>query len=101
MLSNRRQFLKTTAITTACLGLGDLGLLDRLPRVSAAEAAMPPRVVRFSAKIEPLVRLLEETPSERLLEEIASRIHLGLSYREVLTALLLAGAEYPAAARRV
>jgi len=69
--------------------------------VSAAEAAMPPRVVRFSAEIEPLVRLLEEAPRERLLEEIASRIHLGLSYREVLTALLLAGAEYPAAARRV
>jgi hypothetical protein len=91
MLSSRRQFLKTTAVTTACLGLGDLGLLDRLPRVSAAEAAMPPHVVRFSAEIEPLVRLLEETPRERLLEEIASRIHRGLSYREVLTALLLAG----------
>jgi hypothetical protein len=91
MLSSRRQFLRTTAVTTACLGLGDLGLLDRLPRVSAAEAAVPPRVVRFSAEIEPLVRLLEETPRERLLEEIASRIHRGLSYREVLTALLLAG----------
>ncbi|MGO8699596.1 MAG: twin-arginine translocation signal domain-containing protein [Limisphaerales bacterium] len=91
MLSNRRQFLKTTAVTTAGLGLGDLGLLDRLPRVSAAEAAVPPRVVRFSAEIEPLVRLLEETSRERLLEEIASRIHSGLSYREVLTALLLAG----------
>jgi hypothetical protein len=74
MLSSRRQFLQTTAATTACLGLGDLGLLDRLPHVSAAEAVVPPRVVRFSAEIEPLVRLLEETPRERLLEEIFADI---------------------------
>jgi hypothetical protein len=91
MLSSRRQFLKTSAVTTAVLGLGDLGFLSRLPRVSAAEAAMPPQVVRFSPEIEPLVRLLEDTPRERLLEEVASRIHGGLTYREVLTALLLAG----------
>src|SRR5215510_9813986 len=91
MLSNRRQILKTSAATTACLGLGGLGFLSRLPRVSAAEAAVPTQVVRFSPEIEPLVRLLEDTPREKLLEEVASRIHRGLTYREVLTALLLAG----------
>jgi len=91
MLSSRRQFLRASAATTAVLGLGDLGFLSRLPRVSAAEAAVPPPVVRFSPEIEPLVRLLEETPRERLLEEVASRIHRGVTYREVLTALLLAG----------
>jgi len=37
------------------------------------------------------VRLLEETPRERVLEEVAARLHRGLSYREVLAALLLAG----------
>jgi len=52
---------------------------------------MPPQAVRFSPEIEPLVRLLEDTPRERLLEEVASRIRRGLIYREVLTALLLAG----------
>src|SRR5215475_12263527 len=91
MLSNRRQFLKTSAATTAVLGLGDLGFLSRLPQVGAAEAAMPTSVVRFSPEIEPLVRLLEDTPRERLLEEVALRIRRGLSYGEVLTALLLAG----------
>ena len=91
MLSSRRQFLKASAATTAALGLGDLGFLSRLPQVSAAEAAMPPQVVRFSPEIEPLVRLLEDTPRERLLEEVASRIRHGLTYREVLAALLLAG----------
>src|SRR5207247_7666132 len=41
--------------------------------------------------IEPLVRLLEETPRSRLLEEVSVRIRRGLSYRELLAALLLAG----------
>jgi hypothetical protein len=73
------------------LGLGDLGFLSRLPRVSAAEATLPSNIVRFGAETEPLVRLLEDTPRERLLEEVATRIRRGLSYREILTALLLAG----------
>src|SRR5262245_12649923 len=90
MFSTRRQFLKSSA-GAACLGLGGLGFLSRLPRVSAAEATVPTQVVRFSPEIEPLVRLLEDTPREKLLEEVASRIHRGLTYREVLTALLLAG----------
>jgi hypothetical protein len=91
MFSSRRQFLKTSGATTALIGLGDLGFLSRLPQVSAAEATIPPNIVRFSPELEPLVRFLEDTPRERLLEEVASRIHRGLTYREVLTALLLAG----------
>ena len=73
------------------VGLGDLGFLSRLPRVSAAEARLAPNIVRFSAEIEPLVRLLEDTSRERLLEEVGARIQRGLTYREVLAALLLAG----------
>ena len=48
-------------------------------------------MVRFGGGIEPLVRLLEDTPREKVLEEVAARIHRGLSYRDVLAALLLAG----------
>jgi hypothetical protein len=70
---------------------GGLGFLGRLPRVSAQEAALSPALVKFDADIEPLVRLIEESPRQRLLEEIADRIHRGRSYREVLAALLLAG----------
>ena len=47
--------------------------------------------MRLQPEIEPLVRLLEDTPRERLLEEVAGRIKKGLSYQEVLAALLLAG----------
>ncbi len=90
-LPTRRQFLKRAGVAGAVLGLGDLSFLWRLPQVSAEEAKLAPEVVRFQPELEPLVRLLEETPRERLLEEIAFRIHRGLSYREVLAALLLAG----------
>src|SRR3989449_5478353 len=41
--------------------------------------------------MEPLVRFLEDTPRERLLEEVAARIKRGLSYRDLLAVLLLAG----------
>lgn len=87
----RRRFLKSAAATTAALGFGDLSFLSRLPRISAAEARLDPKIVRFHPDIEPLVRLLEDTPREKLLEEVGSRIRRGLTYREVLAALLLAG----------
>jgi len=89
--SSRRAFLKTSAAGGALASLGDLGFLTRLPAVSAAESKLDTDAVKFDAGIEPLVRLLEDTPRERLLEEVGGRIQRGLSYREVLAALLLAG----------
>jgi hypothetical protein len=86
---SRRSFLRTGG--AALLGLGNLGFLGRLPSVSAADAKLDPNVVRLNAGIEPLVCLLEETPQDRLVEEIAVRIKKGLSYRDILAALLLAG----------
>src|SRR5438034_106538 len=89
--TTRRHFLKTAAGTGALIGLGDLGFLSQLRPVSAAEAKLEPDIVRFDPEIEPLVRFLEDTPRERLLEEVAARIKRGLSYRDLLAALLLAG----------
>jgi hypothetical protein len=91
MRTDRRRFLQTSAAGGALVGLGDLGFLSRLGPVSADEAKLDPKVVRLQPEIEPLVRLLEDTPRNRLLEEVAGRIHKGLSYQEVLAALLLAG----------
>src|SRR6185503_19425644 len=65
--------------------------LSRLTPVSAAEADVKPDRVQFRPEIEPLVRLIEDTSRDKLLEEIGARIRRGLSYRDVLTALLLAG----------
>ena len=87
----RRSFLQAAAGTGALAALGELGFLAQLPSVSAAEAAADSRMVRFDPETEPLVRLLEDTPRERVLEEVAARVKGGLSYRQLLTALFLAG----------
>ena len=88
--ANRRQFLRTATVGSL-VGISDLGFLGQLPPVSAQEARLDGKVVQLHPEIEPLVRLLEESPRDRLLEEVAARIRKGLSYREVLAALLLAG----------
>jgi hypothetical protein len=91
MRADRRRFLQASALGGALAGLGDLSFLSQLRPVSADEATLDPKVVRLQPEIEPLVRLLEETPRERLLEVVAGRIRKGLGYRDVLAALLLAG----------
>ena len=81
----------TTTTAAAVAGMSQLGILSGLPRVSAEEAKPDPKIVRLSDEIEPLVRLVEDTPREKLLEEVAAKIKKGTSYREVVAALLLAG----------
>jgi hypothetical protein len=88
--STRRDFFKNSAAGTALLGLGGLGLMGRMPAVSARQANLDPNLVRLDPGIEPLVQFLEETPRDTLLEEVADRIRKGLTYRELVTALFLA-----------
>jgi hypothetical protein len=85
--SDRRTFLQASAV----LGVGGLGFLDALPAVARDDAKLDPKLVRLDSDIDPLVRLLEDTPREKLLEEVGGRVKKGLAYREVLAALLLAG----------
>jgi len=80
----RRDFLNTTALAGAAL-------LPGLPAVSAAEARLPGDIVRFSADLEPLVQLIEETSRERIVEAVAARVKAGLPYPQLLGAILLAG----------
>jgi hypothetical protein len=82
---DRRDFLGAAAATAA------LPFLGSLRPVTAAEARLDPDLVRLDSGIEPLVRLLEETPRNKLIEEVAARVKKGLGYQEVLAALLLAG----------
>jgi len=87
---NRRQFLGQAVGGGALLG-GAMGFLSKLPPVSADEAKLPHALVRPGTGIEPTVRFLEETPRDQLLEAVAGRIKSGLSYQELLAALMLAG----------
>lgn len=89
--ASRREFLKSLRWGGAAVAAAEFGFLARLPRVSAEEARVNARQVQFDSGIEPLVRLIEESPRDQLLERVAERIHHGTSYREVLAALLLAG----------
>lgn len=47
--------------------------------------------VRYRDDIEPLVRLIEETPLDKCVEKLAVRLRQGLSYRQFTAALFLAG----------
>ena len=64
---------------------------DRAQPIPFFLAKLEPRTVRLHPEIEPLVRLLEVTPRERVLEEVATNIKRGTTYRAILAALLLAG----------
>jgi hypothetical protein len=87
---SRRRFLQSAAVGGSLLGLADLGFLSGLPPVRAADVQPEPGRVRLRAEIEPLVTLIEDTPRDQLLEEIAAHIRRGTSYKDVLSALMLA-----------
>lgn len=90
--TSRRSFMKSGIWSgAALLGLGEVPWLRQLGEVLAEDTQVPTRMMRFRPEIEPLVRLLEETPRERAIEKVAEQIRQGLSYRELLTALMLAG----------
>ncbi|MBX3421612.1 MAG: hypothetical protein KF752_08660 [Pirellulaceae bacterium] len=92
---NRRLFLGSTA--TAAVGYSELAALGAAPILAElapldrTELQTDARFVQFRPEIEPLVRLIETTPRERLLEEIGGRVRNGLNYQHLLTALFLAG----------
>ncbi|HEY1190001.1 MAG TPA: hypothetical protein VGE74_20290, partial [Gemmata sp.] len=84
---DRRSFIQSSA----ALGASGLGFLSALPAVRAEDAKPNAPLVQLAPDIEPLVRLFEDTERDKLLEEVGARIKKGLSYREVLAGLLLAG----------
>jgi len=89
--SSRRTFLRSAVAGGALATWCKSGLESGLPSVSAKEAKVGPAAVRLHSGIERLVRLLEETPREKLVEQVAAEIRQGAAYRDVLAALLLAG----------
>ena len=80
----RRHFLNTAAAGGSLLGL------NALP-ATAQDAKVTPELVRFGPDIEPVVRLIEETPREKCVEVMAEQLRKGLPYRQFMAALFLAG----------
>lgn len=89
MLSRRR--ILGSMAGAAAASVVNLGFLRRLRPVSAAEQRVNASTLRLDDSIEPLVRLLESTSRDAIIEEVARRVNAGLSYRQLLAALLLAG----------
>jgi hypothetical protein len=88
---NRRQFVGRTLSLGALAGLTDLSFLNGLPPVSADEAKIRPATVTLSPEIEPLVRLIEDTPRPKVLDAVAEKIRGGTGYQQLLAAVFLAG----------
>src|SRR5687767_6821894 len=77
-MMDRRDFLKASA----WVGL--------FPHVALKDLRLDPDAVRWGAGLDPLVKVIEETPREKLIEEMAARVKKGLAYNETLAALFLA-----------
>jgi hypothetical protein len=97
----RRFFL--TATGGAALGAGEWAGLLPLSPAGADEAMVTPDLVRFGPELEPVVRLIEETPRAGCPAMMIGQLRKGLPYRNFLAALFLAnlrtheGVEHPSA----
>ena len=87
----RRRFLQSASALGLGAGLGHWGGLAAITPARAEDLKVGPDAVRFRPEIEPVVRWIEETPRERALEVAIAQLKEGLSYRDLLAGLFLAG----------
>jgi len=87
--TSRRDFLSTSLKTGAAVGLADLAAFSALPAV--ADAYAKPALVQCCPDVEPLIRLIEDTPRSKILETAVTHIKKGTSYQQLLAAVMLAG----------
>lgn len=71
-------------------GLGEWQKLGSLAPATAAEAQVTPELVRFHAALDPLVRLIEDTPRAKCPAMMIEQLRRGLPFRNFLAALFLA-----------
>src|SRR5437773_2618501 len=86
METTRRHLLRT-AVGTAAWAWADGSWLREL---AAFGADVPPDKVRFDSDIEPIVRLIEDTPREQCVSVFIDQLRRGLPYRRFLAAAFFA-----------
>lgn len=84
--STRRDFLESTTLAGA-----GFAFLGKLPAISAQDVQPQRNLTAVASDLEPLVRLIEDTPRARLIEVAVERIRQGTTYTELLGAAMLAG----------
>src|SRR5260370_35298784 len=67
------------------------GLLASPLLLSRADAEVTADAVQFRPEMEPLVTLIENTPRDKCAEMVVEQLRRGVSYRQLLAALFLAG----------
>lgn len=86
----RRQFISKAAGAGSLIGLGEWAALMPFSPLHAADAQVTPDLVRFTPDIEPIVRLIEETPRAECPAMMLTQLRKRLPYRHFLAALYLA-----------
>jgi hypothetical protein len=95
MQPTRRHVLKSATSVGAAIGLGEWsGLLGFSP-ANAHDATVTPELVRYSAEIQPVVKLIADTPRQACVEVMMEQLRQGLPYRHFLAALYLATVNAP------
>ena len=87
----RREFLQSATALGLGAGLAPWASLSAITPARAADMKVGPDAVRFRTEIEPVVAWIEETPRDRILETAVGHLKDGLSYRDLLSGLFLAG----------
>jgi hypothetical protein len=87
----RRRFLEIASALGLGAELGPWASLRTITPLRADEARVGPEIVKFRPEIEPVVRLIEETPRDHVLEVAINQLKKGLSYRNLMAGLFLAG----------
>ena len=87
----RRRFLQIASALGVGSELGPWASLRTITPLRADDTQVKPDMVKFRPEIEPVVRLLEDTPRERALEVAIAELKKGLSYKNLLAGLFLAG----------
>jgi hypothetical protein len=87
----RRRFLQMAGALGLGAELAPWADLKTITPVRADETQVKPEMVKFRPEIEPVVRLLEDTPRDRALEVAIAELKKGLSYRDLMAGLFLAG----------
>jgi hypothetical protein len=87
----RRRFLQMASAIGLGAELGPFSELMSITPARADDARVHPEMVKFRPEIEPVVRLIEDTPRDQALEVVIAQLKKGLSYKNLMAGLFLAG----------
>lgn len=87
---DRREFLMGLGGSVATGNMAWLALQAIVP-ARADELKVTPNIVQFRPEMEETVRWIETTPREQILQQAVERLKKGLTYRQLLGGLFLAG----------